>query len=171
LQPLETLCCRFCFQRGVVLALLSAVWPVDAQVLLPSPQGAAFPLMMYEASPADARNLNPYGWNVLQSYGLNTTSDINSYLQGLATNKLTGVAVIPAMLTTNATNSNSTTALAGGQFQFAATNSGVASFTMLVSANLSAWSAFASATRSVSGLYQFTDTLSAQTPLRFYRAR
>jgi hypothetical protein len=47
----------------------------------------------------------------------------------------------------------------------------MASFTMLVSTNLSAWSAFASATRSVSGLYQFTDPLSAPTPHRFYRAR
>jgi hypothetical protein len=91
-----------------MLALLSAVGPVDAQVVLPSPQGTMFPLMMYEATPADARNLTPYGWNVLQSYGLNTTSDINNYMQGLATNKVTGVAVIPATLTTNALNTNST---------------------------------------------------------------
>ena len=90
-----------------MFALLSAVELVNAQVLLPSPQGATFPLMMYEATPADAWNLTPYGWNVLQSYGLNTTSDINNDLQGPATNKVTGVAVIPATLTTNAVNTNS----------------------------------------------------------------
>ena len=108
MQPSKTP--RLCFfvSCGVMLSLLSAVWPVDAQVVLPSPQGATFPLMMYEASPADARNLTPYGWNVLQSYGLNTTGEINNYLQGLATNTVAGVAVIPATLTTNAVNTNST---------------------------------------------------------------
>ena len=45
------------------------------------------------------------------------------------------------------------TALGGGQFQFAVSNSSVASFTMLVSTNLSAWSVLGFATRSVSGLY------------------
>ena len=63
------------------------------------------------------------------------------------------------------------TELGSGRFQFAATNSGVASCSMLVSTNLSAWSVLGSATQSVSGIYQFTDPLSTQTPQRFYRAR
>jgi len=52
--------------------------------------------MMYEVLTSDAPNLAPYGWNILQSYGLNTTSDNNNYLQSLWTSAGTGMAEIPA---------------------------------------------------------------------------
>jgi hypothetical protein len=67
-----------------------------AQVTTPLPQGTAFPLMMYEVSAANAPSLTPYGWNILQDYGLDTTNNISDYLGDLLTNRVTGVAEIPA---------------------------------------------------------------------------
>jgi hypothetical protein len=79
---------------GAVLA--AAACSTTAQVAIPWPQGTAFPLMMYAVSAEEASNLTPYGWNILQSYGLNTTNYVNDYLQGLLTNGVAGMAEIPA---------------------------------------------------------------------------
>ncbi len=49
---------------------------------MPYPQGSAFPLMMYEVGDApSAANVASYGWNIIQTYGLGTNSDINNFLQ------------------------------------------------------------------------------------------
>ncbi len=49
---------------------------------MPYPQGAAFPLMMYEVGDApSAASIAAYGWNIIQTYGLATTNAVNSYLQ------------------------------------------------------------------------------------------
>lgn len=81
---------------GGIVVLAAVAYSTTAQVIMPWPQGTAFPLMMYEVSAGEAANLKPYGWNILQSYGLNTTNDINGFLQSLLTNGVAGVADIPA---------------------------------------------------------------------------
>ena len=55
----------------------------------------------------------------------------------------------------------------GGLCQFAVTNSGVSSYTVLSSTNLVTWAASGSATQFASGLYQFTDP--AMRPWCYYR--
>ena len=62
---------------------------------VPYPQGTAFPLFLYEADPSFT-NMTVCGWNIAQDYGQVTNTDVTGFLQGLATNDVTGVAVIPA---------------------------------------------------------------------------
>jgi len=63
---------------------------------MPYPQGTAFPLMMYEVGDSlSAANLAAYGWNIIQTYGLATNSDINSYLQLAYPYSLGGDVPIP----------------------------------------------------------------------------
>jgi hypothetical protein len=52
--------------------------------------------MMYEVPAISALSLMPYGWNILQNYGLDTTNDISDYLGDLLTNRVMSVAEIPA---------------------------------------------------------------------------
>jgi len=72
----------------------SVLTQVVNQVAACYPQGAAFPLLMYEISP-NYPTLSAYGWNIMQEYGLNTNSDVNNFLQELLSNNQAGPAVIP----------------------------------------------------------------------------
>jgi hypothetical protein len=63
---------------------------------MPYPQGAAFPLMMYEVGDSpSAANVAAYGWNMIQSYGMSTNSIINNYLQLAYGSSLGGDVPIP----------------------------------------------------------------------------
>lgn len=88
---------KYKFSVRFVIALVIALWfpGVVATMAAPYPQGTAFPLIMYEVGSADVPNVAPYGWNVIQSYGLNTNSTLNGYLQMAAANGLYGDAHIP----------------------------------------------------------------------------
>jgi hypothetical protein len=67
-----------------------------AESAMPYPQGTAFPLMLYEVTDSSsAANMAAYGWNIIQTYGLKTNSDINNYLQHAAASSLGGDAPIP----------------------------------------------------------------------------
>jgi hypothetical protein len=58
-----------------------------------------------------------------------------------------------------------------GAFQFAFSSTPVASFTVLVSTNLTNWTVLGPATEGPSGQYQFSDPQAADDAQRFYRVR
>lgn len=75
------------FSNGILSVIAS---------VMPYPQGAAFPLMMYEVGDApSAATVAGYGWNVIQNYGLSTDGDIDAFLQLASSNSLGGDAPIP----------------------------------------------------------------------------
>lgn len=72
----------------------SVLTQVVNQAAVCYPQGRVFPLLMYEITPAYT-NLAACGWNIMQEYGLNTNSDVNTFLQELLSSNLAGPAIIP----------------------------------------------------------------------------
>ncbi|HEX7262063.1 MAG TPA: putative Ig domain-containing protein, partial [Luteolibacter sp.] len=87
-----------CLTRFASSAIAAAIaWmAVSLCPAEPAPRGTEFPLMMYAAgNPPGFSAISPYGWNVLQDYGVDTTSKINSHLQACATNGTYGPAPIP----------------------------------------------------------------------------
>lgn len=72
----------------------SSLTQVVNQVAVCYPQGAAFPLFMYEAG--SYPTLAAYGWNIMQDYGQSTNSDVNNFLQELLADNVAGPAIIPA---------------------------------------------------------------------------
>jgi autotransporter-associated beta strand protein len=68
----------------------------------PYPQGTAFPLMFYEVDDApSASSVVPYAWTIIQSYGLNTTNEVNSYLQLASSDNIAAPDPIPSAIDTN----------------------------------------------------------------------
>jgi len=61
--------------------------------------------------------------------------------------------------------------LGSGGFQFAYSNYTTQSFTVYLSTNLTAWSPLGTATQTLPGYFQFTDTAATNSPSRFYQLR
>jgi hypothetical protein len=101
-------------------------------------------------------------------------SDTPYHCQLVATNSAGSSAGTDQLFTTPALSSPDLSGLTvtfAGAFQFAFSSTPVASFTVLVSTNLTNWTVLGPATEGPSGQYQFSDPQAADDAQRFYRVR
>jgi hypothetical protein len=77
-------CCATLITTGVVKAQT-----------MPYPEGRVFPLALYEVAGDEVPQLESYGWNIFQTYGLSDTNDCHEYVETLATDKADTLTAIP----------------------------------------------------------------------------